>query len=246
MSLPPIAMLVRSLAPDRPQPVCLLAQDADPHHAHLRPSQREALEQARLVVRAGIDDRGWSWPAGEKQALILWPGRHHGWLAPDALEQAAEHLAQALTEKGLTDGEDAGARLRAFRETLAEELARWRRLIAPLAGHGVILEHPAFAPWFAALGVPVRMVLESGHHAEPSPRLLERALAMLRNEPGVWLIGNLGHGNRALDWLMRHASRPVPRVDLDPLGRCDMDWASWMRENRQRLARAIGGRTEPR
>ncbi|MDX8401997.1 MAG: hypothetical protein R8K47_05135, partial [Mariprofundaceae bacterium] len=85
-----------------------------------------------------------------------------------------------------------------------------------------------------------RLVLESGHHeASPGPRRLEAALALIREHPGIWLVGEANHDNRALDWLARHAEAPVRRIDLDALGHCGEPLSALWRRNLNALRNSV-------
>ncbi len=229
-SLPPVAGLALDLAPEA-RIACLLPAGADPHHFALRPSDRQRLATARLLIRAGRDDRRWPWPSVHAATVELWPDARHGWLAPQAMPSAIDRLARAL---------DAGEKQRrAARAAFRRLLGQWRAALAPARKDGVILQHPAWRPLLEAAGVPVHLTLESGAHgAMPGPRKLDAALRLVRRHPGIWLIGESNHDNRALDWLARHAPR-ARRLDLDAIGRCGEPLSALWRRNLARWREAI-------
>ncbi len=229
-SLPPAAGLALDLAPEA-KIGCLLPAGADPHHFSLRPSDRRRLAEAGLLIRAGRDDQRWPWPPLAAAIVELWPDARHGWLAPRAMPEALRRLASALRASDAQRQADAAR----FDQLLAD----WRKALAPLRESGVILQHPAWRPLLEAAGVPVRLVLESGAHgAKPGPRTLDAALGIIRRHPGLWLIGESSHDNRALDWLARHAPG-ARRLDLDALGQCGEPLSALWRRNLARLREAI-------
>ncbi len=231
VTLPPLAGLVRMLKPDAGI-ACLFDAGGDPHHFRMRPHTVERMARARLMIRASRDDAGWPLPPRHANSLDLGADTSHVWLNPAALAQAWERLAGRLKQLYPAEAAAIDQRLqRAMAETERMRLA-WQ---ARLQGvDGVIMQHPSWLGMMRQMGIPVLAVLESGHHGdEASPRDLENALDLLRKHPHAWLLGDLAHSSRALDWLARHSQ--ATRVTLDALGECDTNWLTLMQDNLARL-----------
>lgn len=237
VTLPPLAGLVTML--DRQAEVfCLLTPGTDPHHFQLQPRTIESLRRSRLLIRALRDDRSWPLPPTHANTLALWPDTDHGWLSPAEVKEALPIIADAL---GKLHPERrpliATALKRALLET-EQVAAEWRQALAPLRKSGVIMQHPAWHRLLEEMDVPVLTVLESGEHGhEHGPHLLDDSLDAINRHPGVWLLGNEGHSQRALEWLADHADNAPRQAILDPLGRCGTPWPEFMRANLKRIGR---------
>ena len=235
VTLPPLAGMVQLLLPDA-QPRCLLAGNGDPHHLVLSPRKIAQMRRASLLVRSSGDDGGWSGLRGFGGRVVdLWPRAHHPWLLPSDLLAALPRLAKALMAQRLLSEREAAQRLAAARERLQRLDRAWRQALRPLREGGVIMQHPAWRRLFAHYRVPVRAVLERGHHGDgASPRQLEAALALLRGAHPPLLVVEQSHANRMIDWL----SQRVPRagvVALDALGRCGVALDSLQQRNLRQL-----------
>ena len=94
------------------------------------------------------------------------------------------------------------------------------------------MQHPAWQRLMNDMNIPVLAVLESGRHGQQhGPHLLEDALATLHKHPNAWLLADISHNQRALDWLAAHAKPAPVRISLDAVGQCGMSWVELMRIN---------------
>lgn len=236
VTLPPLAGLVAMLDKSS-ENFCLLSAGADPHHFQISPRRAEQLKQAELLIRAPGTDAGWPLPPDNAQTLRLWPQQNHAWLVPGEVAKALPQIAATLI--ALHPGREAEIRrqLAAALATVRDIDVRWQQALAPLRSRGVIMQHPAWQPLLEAAGVPVLAVLESPLHGhEEGPHVLEKALAILKTHPDAWLIGDIRHSNRSLEWLARHADHPVRLVYLDALGDCGTGWEALMQDNLDKMS----------
>lgn len=236
VTLPPLAGLVAMLD-NSAKTFCLLPAGPDPHHFQISPRRAEQLKRADLLIRTPGADAGWPLPPDDAKTLRLWPEQNHAWLVPDAVAGALPKIAASLIT--LYPGQEAEIRrqLTAALDSVHTVDVRWKEALAPLARHGVIMQHPSWKPLMEAAGVPVLAVLESPLHGhEEGPHMLEEALAVLKDHPDAWLIGDSRHSNRSLEWLARHAGHPVRLVYLDALGDCGTGWETLMLDNLDKLS----------
>jgi zinc transport system substrate-binding protein len=235
VTLPPLAGLV-SMLDDQTESFCLLPGGADPHHFQLQPRSIESLHQSRLLIRASFDDGGWPLPAHHANTLDLWPDMDHGWLSPTAVRKALPRIADALMALYPERSDDIALRLKqALVQTFFIE-SDWQTALMPVKKSGVMMQHPAWQRLMNEMNIPVLAVLESGRHGhQHGPHLLEDALAKLNKNPDTWLFADIGHSQRALDWLALHAKPTPHRITLDALGQCGMSWVELMRANLNRI-----------
>jgi ABC-type Zn uptake system ZnuABC Zn-binding protein ZnuA len=235
VTLPPLAGLVAMLD-DQAKSFCLLPGGADPHHFQLQPRSIESLSRSRLLIRASFDDGGWPLPASHENTLDLWPDRDHGWLSPTAVREALPIIAAALSSLYPKRSDDIALRLKqALVQTFFIE-SDWQTTLMPVKQSGVMMQHPAWQRLMNAMNIPVLAVLESGRHGhQHGPHLLEDALEKLNKHPDAWLVADIGHSQRTLDWLALHAKSAPRRITLDAVGQCGTSWIELMRDNLNRI-----------
>jgi len=233
VTLPPLAGLVKMLDPDISS-ICLLKSGADPHDFQLQPRSIESLKQSRLLIRASRDDGGWPIPPSHSNTLDLWPDTSHGWLSPGQVQEALPRLSEAL--KKLYPDHTAAIEHHLSQATSKAALLgrQWQQALANTKS--VIMQHPSWLPLMQDLNIPVLAVLESEHHGhESGPKQLEQALRSLNLHPDTWLVADLAHSSRPLDWLAQHANTPPMRVTFDPLGYCGESWDDLMTRNLEQI-----------
>jgi len=235
VTLPPLAGLVAMLD-DQTDVLCLLPGGADPHHFQLQPRSIESLRQSRLLIRTSFDDGGWPLPAHHANTLDLWPDMDHGWLSPTAVREILPRIADALSLLYPERSDEIAVRLKqALVQTFFME-SDWQTALMPVKQSGVIMQHPSWQRLMNEMKVPVLAVLESGRHGhQHGPHLLEKALEKLEKYPDAWLVADIGHNQRALDWLERHAKPSPHRITLNALGECGMSWVELMQANLNRI-----------
>lgn len=232
-TLPPLAGLVLLLDPAA-DVHCLLQPGADPHAFQLTPKQVQRLNKADLLLRSSYDDRHWSGIGLQGRTLDLWPGQSHAWLSPAAVRDKLPELAAALQRLAPARSKQIATALHKARASCAAIDTAWKKALAPYRKSGVIMQHNAWQAMLKHYGVPVWEVLEAGEHGdEIGPHKLEKALAQLREHPGILLWGNRRHTERALQWLQEHRNREqkVRWLRFDPLGDCGMSWTQLMQAN---------------
>lgn len=235
VTLPPLAGLVAMLD-NQADSFCLLPAGTDPHHFQLQPRTIESLRQSRLLIRASHDDGGWPLPARHANTLDLWPDIDHGWLSPAAVRKALPRIADALSSLYPERTDEIALRLKqALAQTYTIE-SDWQTALEPVKQSGVMMQHPAWQRLMNELNIPVLAVLESGRHGhQHGPHLLEDALEKLNKYPDAWLVADIGHSQRALDWLAQHVKPAPHRIALDALGQCGMSWDKLMQTNLKRI-----------
>ena len=239
VTLPPLSGLVTWLAPSA-KVQCLLPNNADPHHFQLTPRQVSQLQQTTLLIRSPRDDKFWSSFQTPAPTLALWPSSkhihhepNHAWLNPQAVMQALPLLADKLKLTYPTQTSLIQKQSKMVWET-------WQTLVEKydLKQRGIMMQHPSWQGLFQALGVPIRGILETAQHGqEYGPRKLEKALATLQQYPDTVLIGDAKHSNRALEWLQKHSSHTL--VKLDAIGKCNTPWMQLMQYNLDALDKAL-------
>jgi zinc transport system substrate-binding protein len=235
VTLPPLGGLVRMLD-DQAGITVLLPPTADPHHFQMSPKASESLQQATLFIRSSSVDGGWSGLESTATTLDLWPKLRHGWTRPDLVRAALPRLAEALEHVDPAHAASIRNRLPAAIAKTRRIEAEWRQALAPLRRGGVIMQHPSWQPLCELMGVPVLAVMESDRHGQEfGPRDLDRALQIVDAHPGVVLIAEARHDNRALDWIARHSRHPLRRITLDAIGTNTMSWDELMRADLARI-----------
>ena len=233
VTLPPLAGLVTMLDKEA-EVLCLLPENADPHHFSLTPRQVDRMQKADLMIRSSRDDGGWRLrtPA---PAFDLWPDIDHAWLQPEKVAQALPGLAKQLQLLHPERSEHIAQALKGALKTSRKIQQDWQEALASVKSKGIIMQHPAWRSLAEGMGIPVWMVMESHRHGnEMGPKKLEQAMQLLKAHPGVQLWGNMRHSNRALNWLAKHGNTQAP-VLLDPLGNCSTGWSQLMQQNISRL-----------
>jgi len=234
VTLPPLAGIVRLLAPDTAV-FCLLPANADPHHFSVTPRRIERLRHSDILIRASRDDRGWLGLDSGLSQIDLWPDRDHAWLQPEWLLATLPLLAKKL--QSLHPGQKdaiAASLSRVILDINAMDRDIFKTL-EPVRRDGVILQHASWRHFCEHYGIPV-LAIANPRHIEGSlrPKQLERLLTTLRRHPGARLWGDRGKTNSALKWLAERVKHK-PITLLDPLGNCNGAWPQLIRDNVTRM-----------
>ena len=157
--------LTRTLAADQALVVCLIPAGRDPHQAVLRPSDRQAIAEARLVLLNGygltpaLTRLSGDAPkvAVAEQAVPASPGRDpHVWHDPDQAAAMVRVVEGRLTPL-LPAGAAAAVKRRGQAATaVLADLGRWvERQIdtVPARGRVLVTEHRAFSSLARRFGV---------------------------------------------------------------------------------------------
>jgi len=251
-TLPPLSGLIHWLDP-KASVVCLLPNNADPHHFQLTPRQVESLRQTKLLVRSSRDDGQWPRLDTSATVLDLWPSQHkahnnaheaeheghshehgnHAWLNPQAVTLILPKLSHQLIVIYPEHQEAIQENLQHAQVELATIWQAWQRIATSqhLREKGSMMQHPAWESLFDALGIPIWIILESDKHGqERGPHILENGLHALQTHPQSLLIADMRHNNRSLEWLKRHHNSSTI-ITLDALGTTDETWPQLMQRN---------------
>jgi zinc/manganese transport system substrate-binding protein len=165
--------LTRTLAADQARVVCLIPPGSDPHQAVLRPRDRQALAEARLVL---INGYGLS-PvlarvtttaprvAVAEQAVPASPGRDpHVWHNPSQAA-AMVRVVEARLAQVLPGGASAGLNRRSqAASAVLADLGRWTEVqidTVPSRSRVLVTEHRAFSSLARRFGVRELPLLDS-------------------------------------------------------------------------------------
>jgi zinc/manganese transport system substrate-binding protein len=165
--------LTRTLVADQARVVCLIPPGSDPHQAVLRPRDRQALAEARLVLINGYGlspslariSSGAPRVAVAEQAVPASPGRDpHVWHDPGQAA-AMVRVVEARLAPVLAGGASAGLnrRSQAARAVLAD-LGRWTETqidTVPPRSRVLVTEHRAFSSLARRFGVRELPLLDS-------------------------------------------------------------------------------------
>ncbi|MEB3259592.1 MAG: metal ABC transporter substrate-binding protein [Cyanobacteriota bacterium] len=157
--------LTRTLAADQATVVCLVPPGTDPHQAVLKPRDRQALAEARLVVITGYGltpalerlTRGSAAVLVAERAVPENPGRDpHLWHDPSQASAMTRVVETSLL--GVLPASAAAGVKRRSQEarTVWADLARWTEVqiaTVPAASRVLVSEHRAFASLARRFGV---------------------------------------------------------------------------------------------
>lgn len=218
-------LLVEPLVGDAGTVRTLLPPGSSPHAYEPRPSDIQALQSARLIVRAGsgVDD----WIAGIAERptvslrdlvpdslLIRGETDPHVWLDPLAVAAAVPGLAEALCEADPSGC--AGYRERAtdFADGLPGLVERIRAALAGIRDSSVVTSGPFFAWWSRRFGPGVLATVEQSEGVEPSASRMRTLIEAARRASAV--VGQATLPDQAARAVAEAAG--IPYVVVDAVG----------------------------
>ena len=203
VSIPPQAFLVESLAGDSVEVAVLLPPGASPATYEPTPKQMAALDRSQLYLQIGApfeapvlakiselmpDLRVVDCRAGVELVPIEGDGHGHGfglldphiWLDPHRMKTIAATTAEALQALLPDESPAIEQRLAALLEAIDATDARVGRALAPLAGHTLLVFHPAYGYFTRRYGLVQRAVEVDGK--APSARRLAMVVDDLQQQ----------------------------------------------------------------
>ena len=203
VSIPPQAFLVKWLAGDVVQVEVLLPPGASPATYEPTPKQMAALDRSQLFLQIGTPFEG---PVLAKIADLMpelrvvdcrigvelepigGDGHDHGsglldphiWLDPQRMKTVADTTAKALHDLLPDRSLAIDERLAALHKALDDTDARVAEILAPLAGHTLLVFHPAYGYFTRRYGLIQRAVEVDGK--APSARRLATIVDDLRQQ----------------------------------------------------------------
>lgn len=190
----PAAAIVREIAGDRANVVCLLNPASSPHTYSPRPSDMRQVEAASALIFVGEQLDGWAakLPATARiELMTLLPAEHrlplveheehegglhegevidpHFWMDPAAVKAILPALAERMAEldsEGAETYRANAARFAAELDALDLELAETLR---PVIGRPVIMFHPSMQYMLKRYGLEMAGVIEPFPGKEPTP-----------------------------------------------------------------------------
>lgn len=222
-SIRPLGLMVEALAGGSVESRVLRSASASPHAFVLRPSDRESIASAALVV--------WMGPAlerplaallqrGETPSLaLLEPGQTdpHVWLDPHHAAEMAARISASLVERGLVRPQDASRRLAVFEDALRTREAASAAALLPFASAPFLALHDGYRPFVARYGLRQVAALPGDHERQPGARSLLSLRAAARESGARCLLHERGDNRALAEALERDLG--LTAVEVDPLAR---------------------------
>lgn len=192
----PAAAIVRELAGDRADVICLLKPGASPHTYSPRPSDVRQAENASALIFVGEGLDGWAaklsvgkkielmnlLPAEYRLSLVEHHEHHehendeaggvtdpHFWLDPLAVKAILPALAARLSEIDPDGAETYRANAEKFAAELDALDGELKAVLRPVAGKPVVMFHPSMQYMLRRYGLEMAGVIEPFPGKEPSP-----------------------------------------------------------------------------
>ncbi len=224
----------------------LMPDDADPHHAALRPSAMRRLAAANLVFVVALDLSPQvaralrSRPPAARlvelaraQGVVLHPRRRldppgapaslpagidwHVWTDPLNVARMGEAAARALVEAAPALAPRVNTNLDRLKRRLAALDEALARQLPPLASRAYLLVHDATQYLERRYGLAPLAAVQPDHGSPPGPRRLAALMRLVRRHPGICILTPPGGAQR---WARRLGSAGEVRQGMiDVLGR---------------------------
>jgi zinc transport system substrate-binding protein len=255
VSIPPQAFLVKWLAGDVVQVEVLLPPGASPATYEPTPKQMAALDRSQLFLQIGTPFEG---PVLAKIAYLMpelrvvdcrigvelepigGDGHDHGsglldphiWLDPQRMKTVADTTAKALHDLLPDQSLAIDERLAALHKALDDTDARVAEILAPLAGHTLLVFHPAYGYFTRRYGLIQRAVEVDGK--APSARRLATIVDDLRQQQVPALFVQPQFSRSAAERVAKALDCKL--VELDPLAG---DYLANLENMAKRIAEAL-------
>ena len=255
VSIPPQAFLVKWLAGDVVQVEVLLPPGASPATYEPTPKQMAALDRSQLFLQIGTPFEG---PVLAKIADLMpelrvvdcrigvelepigGGGHDHGsglldphiWLDPQRMKTVADTTAKALHDLLPDQSLAIDERLAALHKALDDTDARVAEILAPLAGHTLLVFHPAYGYFTRRYGLFQRAVEVDGK--APSARRLATVVDEIRQQPVPALFAQPQFSRSAAERVAKALDCKL--VELDPLAG---DYLANLENMAKRIAEAL-------
>ena len=215
-SLPPLALIAGEIVRDRGE-VSVLGSGGHAHGGSLSPSERRALDGADIVVWIGPDlEPAVAAALGERASgsLALGEGAAdpHVWLSPERASAMAEAITDALAALDPEAGEQYRAAADALLARIREAGEAARARLEPYRDAVYVVEHDAYGPFAADIGLMPAIALAPAEGRRVGPRRLREVAALAAERGARCLIAEPGTGTRLAELL------GLKRVEIDPLG----------------------------
>jgi len=186
-SIQPLALIAQDIGGDAVSVTVLLPNTGDPHDLALRPSDRQRLNQAELIVWLGAGFEQFlakplaSLPPQQQLSLEQLPHLHwpqaqtdlHLWLNPLNAAAIAQALSQRLSQALPDKAPYFASRLQAWQNTLNTTDAQLRQSFAPLQQQAFGVYHNGYGHWVAHYGLQQTLSLAD----QPGHRLSAKQVA---------------------------------------------------------------------
>jgi zinc transport system substrate-binding protein len=255
VSIPPQAFLVKRLAGDLVETEVLLPPGASPATYEPTPKQMAALDRSQLYLQIGTPFEG---PVLAKVADLMpdvrivdcrdgvelepiggdghdheaEPLDPHIWLDPERMKTIADTTAKALQDLLPEEGPEIEKRLAALHAAIDDTDARVAEVLAPLAGHTLLVFHPAYGYFTRHYGLIQRAVEVDGK--APSARRLATVVDENRQQPVQVLFVQPQFSRSAAERVAKALDCKL--VELDPLAG---DYLANLETMADRISRAL-------
>jgi zinc transport system substrate-binding protein len=255
VSIPPQAFLVERLAGDLVEIDVLLPPGASPATYEPTPKQMASLDRSQLYLQIGApfegpvlakvadlmpDVRIVDCRAGVELEPIGGDGHDHGaglldphiWLDPVRMKAIADTTAKALQALLPEEARAIEERLATLHADIDDTDARVGEILAPLAGHTLLVFHPAYGYFTRRYGLIQRAVEVDGK--APSARRLATVVDEVRQQPVPVLFVQPQFSRSAAERVAKALDCEL--VELDPLAG---DYLANLETMADRIVRAL-------
>lgn len=255
VSIPPQAFLVERIAGDLVETEILLPPGASPATYEPTPKQMAALDRSQLFLQIGApfegpvlakvadlmpDVRIVDCRAGVELDPIGGDGHDHGdglldphiWLDPGRMKTIADTTAKALQALLPVESRAIEERLATLHAAIDDTDTRVARRLAPLAGHTLLVFHPAYGYFTRRYGLIQRAVEVDGK--APSARRLATVIDEVQQQPVPVLFVQPQFSRSAAERVAKALECEL--VELDPLAG---DYLANLETMADRIVRAL-------
>lgn len=247
VSIEPAAMILRELVGDRGDVRVLLPHGASPHHYEPKPSDARLAEVSMATFFFDFEVDGWAAKLAGDRAVAIAGSTHpgdeashhhnpHVWLDPIAVRELLPELCEILVRLD-PDGESAyQTNAEQFGERLTQLDAELQSTFENVGGRGVVQAHASWDLFFERYKIPMIGVLESTPGAALPPQQFARLIDAVSEGAVFAVIAEPQLPRAGLETL---AAGKVPIVEMDPIGDGDVMYEAFIRQNANRLAKAM-------
>ncbi len=265
-SIPPIAAILREVAGDRAEVVCLLRPGVSEHLFEARPSDMRAAKEALVLVACSPDVDPWAdrIPAGARIHLFEFvpessrlpalcihgeEGDSHGhgatgedghfWSDPSLVRAVLPRLVEELARLDANGAPAYRENARRFDADLARLDGETSGLLAPVRGSPVFTYHAGLQYLLHRYGLELGGVVEAIPGQEPSPAQVAVLMARMRSTGARAIFTEPHLSPRAAQVIAAETGAQV--FELDPIGGVPgrMTYRELVEFNARSLARAL-------
>jgi len=243
VSVPVLSMIVRELAPQEVDLHLLLAGNSSPHDYSMKFSDRKALASAARVfwIGPGLESFLVAPLQSQAQAVALFPDtpglQAHVWFSTTSTKEAAQRIAQELTQLLPSQREAISGRLQGLMSEIDAGSVQLQQQLLPLREMQLIAGHDAYAPLAAQFGLrPVEALLQQIQSSATAQRVAK--LEQQISAGGQYCV--VEERNHPVAVARQLAQRHhLPLVELDVYGAYAVSYPQWMQTLGDALSQCV-------